>query len=114
VPLILAARKHYSVDVFTALYVTPLVFEFLSRHLPDLDSTSEIMAAHYGLVFRPTPKSLGQHVVFMWGNDFHVDPGDVPLDLRCERSDHSSDYYPAVSKVLGGGDAKMMTGPQIV
>lgn len=80
IPLILAAHKHYSVDIFTALYVTPLVFEFLSRQLPDLDSTTESMAKHYGLVIRPTVK--GHYLVFMWRNDFVIDALDVPLDLK--------------------------------
>jgi len=34
-PLVIAGKRHYSIDVFTALYVGLLVWFFLSRALPD-------------------------------------------------------------------------------
>jgi len=82
VPFILAARKHYSVDVFTALYVTPLVFEILWTRFPDRD-TSIDMAKYYGMRFY---LAQGDHdsysyVVSMWGREFYVDPDQLPLDI---------------------------------
>lgn len=82
VPFILAARKHYSVDVFTALYVTPLVFEMLWTRFPDRD-TSMDMAMHYGIRFylaQVDSDSFG-HVVSIWGKEYPVDMEQLPFDM---------------------------------
>eukprot|EP00246_Nothoceros_aenigmaticus_P015604 TRINITY_DN6582_c0_g1_i2.p1 TRINITY_DN6582_c0_g1~~TRINITY_DN6582_c0_g1_i2.p1 ORF type:complete len:327 (-),score=31.28 TRINITY_DN6582_c0_g1_i2:413-1393(-) len=39
--LIIASRKHYSVDVVVAWYVTMLVFSFMERHLPDRERAGQ-------------------------------------------------------------------------
>mmetsp|Transcript_7879 Transcript_7879/g.11368 ORF Transcript_7879/g.11368 Transcript_7879/m.11368 type:complete len:610 (+) Transcript_7879:490-2319(+) len=80
VPFILAAHKHYSVDVFTALYVTPLVFEMLRLKFPDLDMRSATMSSHYNIRFYLT--RAGSYVVSVWGKEYYVDPQDLPSDLQ--------------------------------
>mmetsp|Transcript_8016 Transcript_8016/g.16695 ORF Transcript_8016/g.16695 Transcript_8016/m.16695 type:complete len:150 (-) Transcript_8016:349-798(-) len=84
VPFILAARKHYSVDVFTALYVTPLVFEILWIRLPDRD-TSVDLAKHYGIRFylaQDDEDDAFTYVVSVWGREYYVDPEQLPVDLK--------------------------------
>jgi len=82
VPFILAARKHYSVDVFTALYVTPLVFEMLWNRFPDRD-TSLDLAKYYGIRFYLAQEGHDSfsYVVSIWGREFYVDPEQLPIDL---------------------------------
>lgn len=83
VPFILAARKHYSVDVFTALYVTPLVFEILWTRCPDLD-TSLDLAQRYGIRFYLAQDGgdAFSYVVSVWGKEFVVDVDQLPVDIR--------------------------------
>ena len=57
VPLTLAARKHYTLDVFTSLYVVPCVYELLYLKFPDkvnrcLYSMKEHELNSRGLSFR--------------------------------------------------------------
>ena len=82
VPFILAARKHYTVDVFTALYVTPLVFEILWVYFPDRD-TSVDLAKHYGIRFYLAQEGHDafSYVVSVYGREFFVDPEQLPVDL---------------------------------
>ncbi|KAL7534694.1 hypothetical protein ACHAXR_009514 [Thalassiosira sp. AJA248-18] len=82
VPFILAARKHYSVDVFTALYVTPLVFEILWTRFPDRD-TSVDLAKYYGIQFylAQEGRDAFSYVVSIWGREFFVDPDQLPVDI---------------------------------
>lgn len=82
VPFILAARKHYSVDVFTALYVTPLVFEMLWTRFPDRD-TSLDLAKYYGIRFYLAQEGHDtfSYVVSIWGREFYVDTEQLPIDL---------------------------------
>ena len=87
VPFILAARKHYSVDVFTALYVTPMVFEILLNHFPDHD-TSLDMSKHYGIQFY-LANGFGKegsdpfsYAVSICGREFYVEPEQLPIDIR--------------------------------
>jgi hypothetical protein len=84
VPFILAARKHYSVDVFTALYVTPLVFEMLWIRYPDRD-TSVDMAIYYGIRFylSQIDSDTCRYVVNVWGREYQVDQDQLPFDLSC-------------------------------
>lgn len=82
IPFILAAHKHYSVDVFTALYVTPLLFYFFTKQLPDKDVKSSTMALHYNIRFYRD--AAGGHVMMLWGNEFYMVPADLPLDLQRE------------------------------
>lgn len=82
VPFILAARKHYTVDVFTALYVTPLVFEILWTRFPDRDTSADL-ARYYGIRFylaQDGRDSFG-YVVSIWGREFYVDPEQLPIDI---------------------------------
>jgi hypothetical protein len=85
VPFILAARKHYSVDVFTALYVTPLVFELLWTRCPDLD-TSVALANHYGIRFYLAQEGQDSfsYVVNIWGKEYYVDEEQLPIDIAKE------------------------------
>lgn len=86
VPFILAARKHYSVDVFTALYVTPLVFEVLRFRFRDLDEHSTDMASHYAIRFTRSYLQVKQGVaavvMSLRGGEFYVEPADIPVDLQ--------------------------------
>ena len=82
VPFILAARKHYTVDVFTALYVTPLVFEILWTRFPDRDTSADL-ARYYGIRFylaQDGRDSFG-YVVSIWGRQFYVEPEQLPIDI---------------------------------
>lgn len=84
VPFILAARKHYSVDVFTALYVVPMVFYILAIHFPDRD-TSVDMAKHYGIRFYLAEGGGGDtfsYVVSIRGREFYVDQEHLPFDIK--------------------------------
>jgi len=82
VPFILAARKHYSVDVFTALYLTPLMFEILWTRRPDRD-TSIDLAKYYGIRFYLAQESHDSfsYVVSVWGREFSVDRDELPIDI---------------------------------
>jgi len=100
VPFILAAHKHYSVDVFTALYVTPLVFQVLKMKFRDQDVISSDMASHYGIRFRRSyvdeKQGVPAVVMSMRGGEFYVDPLDIPLDLQrsfCEAPSKSGGFY---------------------
>lgn len=102
VPFILAARKHYSVDVFTALYVTPLVFEVLWVYWPDRD-TSVDLARYYGIRFYLAQEGGGglaasggggssdafNYVVRVWGREFYIDPDQLPVDIISQKGWHN-------------------------
>ena len=81
-PFIIAARKHYSVDVFTALYVTPLVFEMLDRRFPDYESSTDLRKM-YKIDFNLYRENDGTVVttveVFKKISLFNIQ--DVPVDL---------------------------------
>jgi len=100
VPFILAARKHYTVDVLTALYVVPLVYQVLRMKLPDLDVHSTNMAQHYGIRFtrsyQHSKKGVPAVVMSMRGGEFFVEPEDLPVDLQRA-------YYDVSYSKLGGG-----------
>jgi len=83
VPFILAARKHYSVDVFTALYVTPLVFEFMRTYFPDRDTSADL-AKYYGIRFYLSEEGNDtfSYVSSIWGREFYVDSDHLPIDIR--------------------------------
>ena len=83
VPFILAARKHYTVDVFTALYVTPLVFEYLWNRFPDRDTSADL-ANHYGIRFYLAQEGHDSfsYVVNIFGREFYVDDDQLPVDIR--------------------------------
>ena len=51
VPFTLASRKHYTIDVFTSLYVVPMFYELMWLKYPDTDSKSE-MLSKYGIDYR--------------------------------------------------------------
>ena len=97
VPFILAARKHYSIDIFTALYVTPLVFEVLRIYFPDQDFHSSEMASHYGIRFHRSyvndKSGVPTIVMSLRGGEFYVDLADIPLDLQKRFSGNSSSSY---------------------
>ena len=107
IPFILAARKHYSVDVFTALYVTPLVFEILWTRFPDRD-TSIDLAKYYGIRFYLAQGSNDSfsYVVSIWEREFYVDPDQLPVDIG--KVHHSKGLHFPQRK--GGGEkTKSMT-----
>ena len=83
VPFILAARKHYSVDVFTALYVTPLVFGFMRTYFPDRDTSADL-AKYYGIRFYLSEEGNDtfSYVTSIWGREFYVDSDHLPIDIR--------------------------------
>jgi len=82
----LAAHKHYTVDIFTALYVTPLVFEVLRIYFRDQDVHSSEMASHYGIRFHRSyvdeKSGVPAVVMSLRGGEFYVDLTDIPLDLQ--------------------------------
>jgi len=82
IPLILCARKHYSVDLVTALYVTPLVFELLWIKFPDADTTAA-MASNYGIRFRRV--EAGKVLVSVLGKEYHIDECEAPWDFGDRR-----------------------------
>jgi PAP2 superfamily C-terminal len=87
VPFILAAHKHYSVDVFTALYVTPLVFDYLCKKVRDQDMHSADLAAHYGIRFRlanfEEDSELWRTVFLSYRQrEYTVDIVDAPPDVQ--------------------------------
>jgi hypothetical protein len=101
VPFILAAHKHYSVDVFTALYVTPLVFDYLCIKLPDQDMHSADLAAHYGIRYRlassEEESELRRTVFLSYRRGEHpVDIIDAPLDVQraFQESSDEEELYP--------------------
>ena len=100
VPFILAAHKHYSVDVFTALYVTPLVFQVLKIKFRDQDVLSSDMASHYGIRFRRSyldeKQGVPTVIMTMRGGEFYVEPADIPVDLQ------RSYFEPSCANKLGG------------
>lgn len=105
VPFILAARKHYSVDVFTALYVTPLVFELMWTKFPDRDSSIDL-ARYYGIRFylaQDGHDSFG-YVVSIWGREFYVDPEQLPLDLI--QSQYHAKSMPSLPWGKGGESSR--------
>ncbi len=83
-PFIIAARKHYSVDVFTALYVTPLVFEMLDRRFSDYESSTDLRK-FYQIHFNLHRKNDGSGTIVttveVFKQIFCVDILDVPIDL---------------------------------
>ncbi|KAL7550372.1 hypothetical protein ACHAWF_015720 [Thalassiosira exigua] len=83
VPFVLAARKHYSIDVFTALYVTPLVFEILWMRFPDRDTSADL-AKYYEIRFYLAQEGgdFFSYAVSVWGREFCVDPDHLPVDIR--------------------------------
>jgi hypothetical protein len=101
VPFILAAHKHYSVDVFTALYVTPLVFYHLCIKLPDQDVHSADLAAHYGIRCRlaslDEDSELRRTVFLSYRRGEHtVDIMDAPLDVQraFQESSEEEELFP--------------------
>lgn len=90
VPFIIAARKHYSVDVFTALYVTPLVFETLDRRFPDLDSSVELKK-NYKISFQVASEGENSFiaVVEVFKKLFYLNLNDVPNDIIDSITNHS-------------------------
>jgi len=50
IPLTLMSRKHYTVDVWTALYVGPIVFELLYLKWKDPETRGEL-AKRYGIKY---------------------------------------------------------------
>eukprot|EP00521_Asterionellopsis_glacialis_P007757 CAMPEP_0195283414 /NCGR_PEP_ID=MMETSP0707-20130614/1968_1 /TAXON_ID=33640 /ORGANISM="Asterionellopsis glacialis, Strain CCMP134" /LENGTH=576 /DNA_ID=CAMNT_0040342577 /DNA_START=293 /DNA_END=2023 /DNA_ORIENTATION=+ len=109
VPFILAAHKHYSVDVFTALYVTPLVFEMLRLKLPDLDIKSSTMSSHYQIRFYLT--RAGSYVVSVWGKEYYVDPQDLPVDLQQAHYGASAKRQSSAPQSSGGGIIPLRVKP---
>lgn len=105
VPFILAARKHYSIDIFTALYVTPLVFEVLRIYFRDQDFHSTEMASHYGIRFHRSyvneNSGVPTVVMSLRGGEFYVDVADIPLDLQKRFSGNSSPSYSKLNYGLG-------------
>ena len=57
VPFTLASRKHYSVDVFTSLYVVPVIYELMKLKFPDEDSVLDF-EGKYGIRFSQDPDPL--------------------------------------------------------
>jgi len=115
VPFILASHKHYSVDVFTALYVTPLVFEMLWIRFPDKDHTSLDLANHYGLRFYLAPTGAGfGYVVGMWGREYYIDEADdLPVDLNYTRKEKTEGKTTDASS-KNSGDRRKKPSPSEV
>lgn len=93
VPFILAARKHYTVDVFTALYVTPLVFTLLSIRFPDREISTDL-AKYYGIRFYLSQECHDSFsfAANFWGREFYVDPDELPPDVSHGHHNAKSHY----------------------
>ena len=90
--------------MFTALYVTPLVFEVLRMKLRDLDVHSADMAAHYGIRFRKSydvddKSGQARYIMSMRGGEFYVELADIPLDMqRGYEASEQEGKYPSCGK----------------
>jgi hypothetical protein len=81
VPLTLASRKHYTVDVFTSLYVVPIVYELMRLKMPDTD-TAEEMQYRYGLVFQTDKEDNLKYAVIVGNQSFRINEDQLPADFK--------------------------------
>jgi hypothetical protein len=97
VPLTLASRKHYSIDVFTALYVVPMWFELQKSKVPDARTSKELLDkygiefshigvdAEWGAMSRTVDGAnvdADRWIVKVDGATYYANEHQVPLDLK--------------------------------
>ncbi|GMI11337.1 hypothetical protein TrLO_g7769 [Triparma laevis f. longispina] len=81
VPLTLASRKHYTVDVFTSLYVVPIVYELMRLKMPDYDTT-QAMEQRYGIIFQIDKEDSLKYVAVVGGHSFRINEDQLPADFK--------------------------------
>ena len=80
--LTLMSRKHYTIDVFTALYVGPIVYELLWVKFPDC-ATGGGLKDRYGIVFECDSRNMMSFVVLKEGGErFEVEFQQLPKELK--------------------------------
>lgn len=106
VPFILAAHKHYSVDVFTALYVTPLVFEIIWMRFPDKDSAAQL-ASRYRVRFRARESDDIPYSVVVSNREFPVSPETLPFDMNKKVANGFSGLSPSSTVSLSSTESRL-------
>ena len=81
IPFTLASRKHYSVDVFTSLYVVPLVYELLRLKFPDKDDTASLQS-RYGVRFAKEREDPLAFMVLTRRNSNSIHSDQLPYDFK--------------------------------
>uniref|UniRef100_A0A7S2KAV4 Sphingomyelin synthase-like domain-containing protein n=1 Tax=Leptocylindrus danicus TaxID=163516 RepID=A0A7S2KAV4_9STRA len=104
IPFILAAHKHYSVDIFTALYVTPLVYEILWIRFPDKDSAFHL-ASRYRVRFRTRKSDGAPCSVVVFNREFPVSFETLPYDMSNKIASGYSALSPSSTVSLSGSDS---------
>jgi len=87
IPLTLMSRKHYTVDVFTALYVGPLMFELLFLKWKDPDSRAELRKK-YNIHFEGDESR--ECCVIVNGERMPINYLQLPYDMRQEPKSRQS------------------------
>ena len=85
IPLTLASRKHYTVDVLTSLYLTPIVYELMRLKMPDRDTTAQ-MAKHYDVVFQKDREDSLRYTCVVGGQLYKVSQSQLPQDFEISTS----------------------------
>ena len=99
VPFTLASRKHYTVDVFTSLYVVPIMYELMKVKFPDKDTTME-MEQNYGLKFLQDRVDPLTYNVIIRKQTFGIHLDQLPRDFNVRQTFSSLDH-----KVNSGTDS---------
>lgn len=79
-PLTLMSRKHYTIDVFTALYVVPGIFFILRTRFPDRSDAAGLSNV-YGITFETDPQTNMSFVLTPSGR-YEVLFSSIPHELR--------------------------------
>eukprot|EP00520_Triparma_pacifica_P015638 CAMPEP_0118662008 /NCGR_PEP_ID=MMETSP0785-20121206/16592_1 /TAXON_ID=91992 /ORGANISM="Bolidomonas pacifica, Strain CCMP 1866" /LENGTH=354 /DNA_ID=CAMNT_0006555503 /DNA_START=168 /DNA_END=1232 /DNA_ORIENTATION=- len=93
VPFTLASRKHYTVDVFTSLYVVPIVYELLRLKHSD-DDTVGAFESKYGIRFEQDRSDPLSYLVEIRKVSHSIHLDQLPRDFRHRQTftppDHKS------------------------
>ncbi|GMH67372.1 hypothetical protein TrRE_jg8022 [Triparma retinervis] len=92
VPFTLASRKHYTIDVLTSLYVTPLLYELLWVKWGDGDGRRNL-ERRYGIQY-------GEK-----GGAYHISVGNRTFEINGDQL--PSDYFLAEDASFDDGDIEM-------
>ena len=114
IPLTLMSRKHYTVDVWTALYVGPMVYELMYIKWKDCDTRSDLRR-RYGITFQGDYK--GTCFVTIDRKKMPVSYFQLPKDMRLESKstaqEEQDDYDPLGSDSSGSDDLCARDGVRV-